>query len=145
MARRRQAVAFAVILLSIAWVIFPWVVPSYTHNLVMSVLFTPSEVPTYEVRLLDATLWPVAITYASWIVAQNGIYNYWVPSKPPVENLTLLPFQSYTFQFIIYNETDTTITKYYNGSLVVQLRATVQVLGSPPSPIRIQSWYNSTS
>ena len=144
MAGKKEAVVYAVILLFVAWAIFPWIVPSYSHNLVMSVQLLPRKVPAYEVRLLDLTPWPVTLTDARWMVTHNGLYNYWVPSEAPGQTLALLPLQSHTFQFIIYNETDTTITKYYNGSLVVELRATVQVLGTS-SQIRIQSWYNSTS
>jgi hypothetical protein len=143
MNRKRKAVACAVILLFLAWIIFPWVVPSYSHNLVMSVQLLPGKVPTYEVQLLDLTPWPATLTDAQWLVTHGGLYNYWVPSEPPKQVLLLLPLQSHAFQFTIYNGTATTVSNYYNGPLVVELRATIQVLGTS-SPIRIQSGYNST-
>lgn len=140
---RRRKNAYAVILLFVAWVALPWVAPNYSHNFVMSVQLLPSQIPTYEVQLLNAAPWPVTLTDASWLVTQNGLYNYWAPSEAPKQELSLLPLQSHTFQFTIYNATDSTPTQYYNGSVIVQLRATAQVLGTSSS-IRIQSTYNST-
>jgi hypothetical protein len=140
---KRRKTAYAVILLFVAWVAFPWIGPNYSHNLVMSVQLLPSQVPTYEVQLLNAAPWPVTLTDATWLVTQNGLYNYWGPSEPPKQELFLLPLQSHTFQFTVYNATDSTPTQYYDGPLIVQLRATAQVLGAS-SPIRIQSTYNST-
>jgi len=140
----RRKIVYTVILLCAAWAVFPWIAPSYSHNLVMSVQLLPTHVPTYQVQLLDFNPWPVRLTDATWVVTQNGLYNYWVPSGAPKQELFLLPFQSNTFQFTIYNATDSTPTQYYNGPLIVEVRATVQVLGAS-SQIRIQSAYNSTS
>jgi len=141
--RKGRKITYTVILLLVAWVTFPRVAPSYSHNLVMSVQLLPSQIPTYEVQLLNAAPWPVTLTDATWLVTQNGLYNYWAPSEPPKQELSLLPLQSHMFQFTIYNATDSTPTQYYNGTLIVQLRATAQVLGAS-SPILIQSAYNST-
>ena len=144
MSRNRKAFGYLILLIFIAWATFPWIAPSYSHNLVLSIQLLPGKIPTYEVRLLDLTPWPATLTDATWMVTHHGLYNYWAPSEPPKQTLVLLPLQSHVFHFTIYNGTATTVSNYYNGSLIVELRATIQILGNS-SPIHLQSSYNSSS
>ena len=142
--KRKREFAYAVLLLLIAYAIFPWIAPAYNHNLVLSVRLSTGSVPTYDVLLQSQALWPVTLTNAQWLVTHFGIYNSWTPSEAPIQNLTLLPYQSHSFQFTIYNETTATTGEYFNGTLNVELRATIDVLGAV-SQIHVIATYNATS
>jgi len=137
-----SAVAYAIPLLLIAYAVFPWIAPAYNHNLVLSIKFSTGSPPTYNVLLQNLAPWPVTMTGAEWLVTQNGIYNYWVPSEPPIQNLTLLPFQSHSFQFAIYNGTATAVDEYFNGTLTVDLKSTISVFGAS-SQVHIIAVYNA--
>ena len=121
---------YVAILFLIVYAIFPWVAPAYNHNLVLSVRLAAGSVPTYDVLLQNEGLWPVTLIYARWLVTHGGIYNYWSPSEAPIENFTLLPSQSHSFQFTIYNATTAATREYFNGTLTVELRATIDVFGA---------------
>ena len=130
MKEKREVVSCTVVLFLIVYTVFPWIAPAYNHNLVLSVrLSASSRNPTYDVLLQNLAIWPVTLTDAQWLVAHFGQYNYWVPSEAPVQNLTLLPYQSHSFQFTIYNGTATTVREYFNGTLTVDLYATISVFG----------------
>lgn len=141
MNRKRKVIAYAVMLLFVLWAIFPWIVPAYNHNLVLSVKLLTGDVPTYEVRLQNLAPWPTTLTDAHWMVRHNRIYEYWVPSEPPRQVLVLLPLQSHAFKFVIYNEaTDTMRREYYHGALALELSATIHILGAS-SPFRVLASY----
>jgi len=137
--RNLKYVAF---LFLIVYAIFPWVAPAYNH-LVLSVRFAAGSVPTYDVLLQNQGLWPVTFTYAQWLVTHGGIYNYWSPSEAPIQDFTLLPSGSHSFQFTIYNATSTMTREYFNGTLTVELRATIDVFGAV-SHVRVTAAYNAT-
>jgi len=138
-----EAVVLALVLL-LAYTIFPWIAPGYNHNLVLSIRLSAGSVPTYDVLLQNLAIWPVTLTDAQWRVTHFGLYNYWVPSEAPVQNLTLLPYQSHSFQFKIYQGTATSAGEYFNGTLTVDLNATIDVLGAF-SQVHVISAYNATS
>jgi len=140
----KRGLTYAVLLLLIAYAIFPWIAPAYNHNLVLSVRLSTGSVPTYDVLLQSRALWPVTLTNAKWLVTHFGIYNSWTPSEAPIQNLTLLPYQSHSFQFTIYNATTATAGEYFNGTLNVELRATINVLGAV-SQVHVIATYNATS
>ena len=144
MKARGKFVAWALVLFLIGYTIFPWIVPGYTRNLVLSVRFSAGPVPTYDVLLQNLAIWPVTLTDAQWRVTHFGLYNYWVPSEAPIQNLTLLPYQSHSFQFTIYIGTATSVDQYFNGTLTVDLNATTNVLGAF-SQVHVISVYNATS
>lgn len=141
---KRGAAACAVILAFILYAFFPWIAPAYNHNLMLSVRLSAGPVPTYDVLLQNLALWPVTLTDAQWRVAHFGLYYYWVPSEAPIQNLTLLPYQSHSFQFTIYNGTTTTVDEYFNGTLTVDLNATINVFGAV-SQFHVIALYNATS
>ena len=141
---KRRAVGYAIALLLVAYVVFPWIAPAYSHNLVLSIKFSNGTHPTYEVLLQNMAPWPVTMMDAQWRVTHFGLYNYWVPSEAPRQNLTLLPFQSHSFQFTIYRGTATTVDEYFNGTLIVDLNSTVNVLGVS-SQVHVVALYNVTS
>jgi hypothetical protein len=126
------------------WIILPWIAPAYTHNLVLSVKLSTDSHPTYEVQLQNLAPWPVSMSDAQWRVTHNGIYNYWVTSEAPIQAIVLLPLQAHSFNFTIYRGTATIVDKYYNGTLTIELLATVNVIGAS-SPIHIISLYNATT
>jgi len=144
MDRKGKAVVIILVLFLVAYTIFPWIGPGYTHNLVLTVRFSAGIVPTYDVLLQNMAIWPVTLTDAQWRVTHSGLFNYWVPSEAPIQNLTLLPYQSHSFQFKIYQGTATTVDQYFNGTLTVNLNATISVLGAP-SQVHVVSAYNATS
>ena len=137
----RKFIAYVIILVLVLWAIFPWIAPAYNHNFVLSVQLLTAKVPTYEVYLQNLAPWPTTLTDAQWLVAHRGFFEYWVPLEAPKQVLVLLPFQSYAFQFVIYNEHDANGREYYNGALVLELRATINVLGVS-SPIRLLTPYS---
>lgn len=142
MSRRRQTLSFAILLIVIVWAILPWLIPAYSQNLTMTVRFLNNKTPSYEVSLKNAAPWPIELTDAQWFVEHNSRYSFWVPSEAPRQELWLLPYQSHTFQFAIYNECHKG-PQYYNGPLTVQLRATIHVIGAT-SQISFPGAYNST-
>jgi len=144
MKMKAKAVAYLIVLLLVAYVVFPWVAPAYNHKLALTIRFSAGSVPTYNVLLQNLALWPVSLTDAKWMVTHFGLYNYWVPSEAPVQNLTLLPYQSHSFQFTIYRGTATAIGEYFNGTLTVDLSATISVFGAV-SQVHVQAFYNDTS
>ena len=139
-----RAVAYALALLLTAYAVFPWIAPPYNHNLVLSIKFSTGTAPTYDLLLQNLAPWPVTLTDAQWRVTHFGLYNYWVPSEAPIQNLTLLPCQSHSFQFTIYRGTATTVGEYFNGTLVVDLNATVNVIGAF-SQVHVIAVYNTTN
>lgn len=134
--KRNRGIMCAVLLLLVVYVIFPWVAPTYNHHVVLSVRLSAGSVPIYDVLLQNQAPWPVTLTDAQWLVTHFGIYNSWAPSEAPIQNLTLLPYQSHSFQFTISNESTGTSSQYFNGTLSVELRSTIVVLGSV-SQVRI--------
>jgi len=144
MKRVGKAVALVLVLLLVVYTIFPWIAPGYSHYLVLSIRFSAGTAPTYDVILQNMAIWPVTLTDAQWRVTHFGLYNYWVPSEAPIQNLTLLPYQSHSFQFTIYSGTATTVDRYFNGTLTVDLNATINVLGAP-SQAHVVSVYNAAS
>jgi hypothetical protein len=130
-------------LIIILWAILPWLMPAYSHNLVLTVRFIKSDNPTYEINLRNPTPWPVKLLEAQWFVEHHGRYRIWVTSEPPRRELWLLPFQSHSFQFTIYNEYDNG-RQYYSGPLTVDLRATLNVIGAV-SQVSLITSYNVTS
>lgn len=91
----------------------------------------------------NAAPWPVTLVDAQWRVTHYGLYNYWVPSEAPIQNLTLLPFQSHSFQFTIYRASATSVSEYFNGTLTVFLNATITVFGVT-QPFHFTAYYNAT-
>jgi len=142
MKRKSQIIASAILLIILLWAIIPWLVPAYNHDLMMTVQLLNSKDPAYEVRLRNLTPWPVILTEAQWLVTHNARYSFWVTSEAPKQDFWLLPYQSHVFQFTIYNDCPTE-REYFNGSLSVELHATIHVIGST-SQIRISTPYNST-
>ena len=143
MISRPRIFACFVILFLIIYVVLPWVVPVYNHNLVLSITRSAGNVPTYDVLLENAAPWPVTLVDAQWRVTHYGLYNYWVPSEAPIQNLTLLPFQSHSFQFTIYRGSATSVSEYFNGTLTVFLNATITVFGAT-QPFHFTAYYNAT-
>ena len=141
---KRRAIAYTIVLFLIAYAVFPWVAPAYNHNLALSIRFSTGSAPTYDVLLQNLALWPVTLTDAQWRVTHFGLYNYWVPSEAPIQNLTLLPYQSHSFHFTIYRGTATTVGEYFNGTLTVDLSATISVFGAV-SQVHVQALYSDTS
>jgi hypothetical protein len=141
--KRKREFTCVVVLFLIGYAVFPWIAPAYNHNLVLSVRLATGSVPTYDVLLQNQALWPVTLTNAQWLVTHFGIYNVWTPSEAPIQNFTLLPSQPHSFQFTIYNATTTTTGAYFNGTLTIELRATIDVLGAV-SQVRIVASYNAT-
>jgi hypothetical protein len=142
--RRVASFAIVLILILVLYAVFPWIAPTYNHNLVLSVRLSTGPVPTYDVVLQSLALWPVTLTGATWWVTNFGIYKYWAPSEAPIQNLTLLPYQSHSFQFTIYNQTTTEPIEYFNGTLTVDLTATIHVLGAA-SHVHVTGIYNATT
>jgi len=140
----KAAAACALVLFLVAYTIFPWIAPGYNHNLVLSIRLSAGSAPTYDILLQNLAIWPVTLTDAQWRVTHFGLYNYWVPSEAPIQNLTLLPYQSHSFQFKIYEGTATTVGEYFNGTLTVDLNATIIVLGAF-SQVHVIAVYNATS
>ena len=140
----KRRITYPVLLLLVAYIIFPWIAPAYNHNLVLSVRLSAGSVPTYDVLLQNRAPWPVTLTNAQWVVTHFGIYNSWIPSEAPIQNLTLLPYQSHSFQFTISNATTATAGEYFNGTLNVELRSTTDVLGAV-SQVNVIATYNATS
>lgn len=143
MRRKSRIIAYALLLIILAWIVLPWLVPAYNHHLMMTVQLLNTKGPAYEVRLRNMAPWPVTLSEAQWLVTHNARYSFWVPSEAPEQKFWLLPYQSHAFQFTIFNECPTG-REYFNGSLRVELRATVHVIGST-SQVRILSLYNGTS
>ena len=141
---KQRGILYVAILLLVAYTVLPWIAPAYNHNLVLSVKRATGTVPTYDVLLQNIAPWPVTLTDAQWRVTHFGLYNYWVPSEAPIQNLTLLPYQSHSFQFKIYEGTATTVGEYFNGTLTVDLNATIIVLGAF-SQVHVIAVYNATS
>ncbi len=140
---KRRIIAYAVVLFLVGYAILPWIVPAYNHNLVLSVTRSAGSVPTYDVLLQNLAPWPVTLVDAQWLVTHYGLYNYWVPSEAPIQHLTLLPFQHHSFQFTIYNGTATTIDECFNGTLSLDLHATISVFGATQS-FHVTAYYNAT-
>jgi hypothetical protein len=141
---KRKSIAYVVILVCVVWAILPWITPVYTHNLVLSIKLSTDSPPTYEVQLQNLAPWPVSLNDAQWRVTHNGIYNYWVPSEAPIQTIMLLPLQAHSFQFTIYRGSATTVDKYYNGTLTIELLATINVIDASSS-IHLISVYNATT
>jgi len=140
---KQRGILYVAILLLVAYTVLPWIAPAYNHNLVLSVKRATGTVPTYDVLLQNIAPWPVTLTDAQWRVTHFGLYNYWVPSEAPIQNLTLLPSQVHSFQFTIYRGTATTVGEYFNGTLIVDLSATINVFGAF-SQVHIIATYNAT-
>lgn len=140
----KRAIGYVLLFIFLAYAVAPWVVPSTSRNPTLTVQLLPSKVPTYEVSLTNPTPWPMALNRAVWLVTNQGIYMYWDTSESPAQSLALLPLQTHTFQFTIFNATSTEAKNYYSGPVLVELHATAQMLWTP-STLRIQSWSNSTS
>jgi hypothetical protein len=143
MRQKRQIIAYSVLLIVMVWAVLPWLIPAYSHNLVMTVGFLNGRNPTYEINLRNLTPWPVRLMGAQWFVIHSERYSYWNPSEAPRQEFWLLPFQSHSFQFTIYNECYNG-RQYYNGSVTVQLRADINAIGAT-SQVVSQTFYNSTS
>jgi hypothetical protein len=142
--RKAVSCAIALFLILIMYAIPPLIAPAYDHNLLLTVRFSTGSVPTYGVLLQNLAIWPVTLTDAKWWVTHFGIYNSWAPSEAPIQNLTLLPYQSHSFQFTIYNATTMVPVEYFNGTLTVDLTATIDVFGAE-SQIHIVGVYNATT
>ncbi len=142
MNRKIQVIASTILLIILAWAVLPWLVPAYNHNLTMTVQFLNSKEPAYDVSLRNVTPWPVMLTRAQWLVTHDARYSFWITSEAPKQEFWLLPYQSHAFQFTIYNECPDG-REYFNGSLKVELQATIHVIGFT-SPIQISTPYNST-
>jgi hypothetical protein len=126
----KRGFAYAILVVLVVYAVFPWIAPAYNHHLGLSVGLSAGSVPTYDVLLQNQAPWPLTLTNAQWLVTHSGIYNSWTTSEAPIQNLTLLPYQTHSFQFTISNETTATASQYFNGTLNVELRATIDVLGA---------------